>query len=189
MLQAGDVFESARGTRIVVREIHAERISIERTMPPGTGSSPKSQHRHTETHETFELLDGNAAVLIDGRDHGLQRGAALTIPLDTAHANPHTDGVGATILQSVTPCPRAVEVYFTSWLQWLQEGKTDNHDEPTTLQLAAIAKEAGLGGTYIARFPVLLQKLGLAILGLYAQLRGTRAVRVPERGDGVRAKA
>jgi len=63
--------------------------------------------------------------------------------------------------KSVTLRTRAVEVYFDSWLHWLGQGKTLDNGEPTTLQLAAITKEGGFGGTWLAGVPIFLQRLGL----------------------------
>jgi hypothetical protein len=164
----------------VIRESSPERISFERTMPADTGGNPRSSHRHTTTRESFELLDGDATATIDGRDHRLVRGEVLDIPMGSAHTNPRTnDDTTATIVHSVSPCPRAVEVYFVSWFRWHQEGKADGHDEPTTLQLAAITREGGFGGTWIAGVPIFLQRLGLPLLGFVAHVLGTRAVRVP----------
>jgi mannose-6-phosphate isomerase-like protein (cupin superfamily) len=185
MLQAGEIFESPGGTRIVVRENTPERISIERVMPPGTGAGKGARHRHTETQESFELLDGAASATIGGREHALERGAVLDIPLGAAHINPHTSADhGATIVQTVMPGTRAVEVYFDSWLHWLAQGKADDNGEPTTLQLAAITQEGGFGGTWLEGVPVLLQRIGLPVLGLVARLKGTRARRVPARAAG-----
>jgi mannose-6-phosphate isomerase-like protein (cupin superfamily) len=187
MLQAGQVFEDASGTRIVVRENSPERISIERVMPPGTGGGKGSKHRHTETHESFVLVEGAATATVGDHEHRLERSEVLDIPLGTAHVNPHTsEDETATIVQTVTPGTRAVEVYFESWLHWLAAGKTLPSGEPTTLQLAAITQEGGFGGTWLAGPPVFLQRLGLPVLGLIARLTGTRAVRVPVRPEAER---
>ncbi|MEA2194680.1 MAG: hypothetical protein QOG42_1114 [Solirubrobacteraceae bacterium] len=189
MLEAGQVFESPRGgTRVVVRENSPERISIERTLPPSSGGGPGSKHRHTQTNESFELLRGAASATVGKREHPLAPGEVLDIPLGVEHVNPHTGGdETATIVQTVTPGTRAVEVYFDSWLHWLHEGQTLDNGEPTTLQLAAITKEGGFGGTWLAGVPVFLQRLGLPLLGIVARLTGTRAIRVPERRDPERA--
>jgi quercetin dioxygenase-like cupin family protein len=187
-LQAGQVFESPSGaTRVVVRENSPERISIERTLPPSSGGGRGSKHRHTETQESFELLRGAATATLGDHEIKLVHGEVLVIPLGTEHVNPHTGAdETATIVQTVTPGTRAVEVYFDSWLHWLQAGKALGSGEPTTLQLAAITKEGGFGGTWLAGVPVLLQRIGLPVLGLVARLAGTRAVRVPKRHDGGR---
>ncbi len=163
MLRPGQVFESAAGeTRVVVRENSPDRISIERTMPQSSGGGKQSKHRHTETQESFELLAGAAAATVCDREHKLARGEVLEIPLGVAHVNPHTGGEEtATIVQSVMPRTRAVEVYFDSWLYWLGQGKTLDNGEPTTMQLVAITKEGGFGGTWLAGVPIVLQRLDL----------------------------
>jgi len=184
MLHPGQIFDSPRGTHVVIREKSPERISFERTMPPGTGGDKRSRHRHTESHESFELLDGEATTTIEKQDRKLERGEVVEIPLGSAHSNPRSaEHAAATIVHSVVPCTRAVEVYFASWLHWLQEGKTADNDEPTTLQLAAITKEGGFGGTFVAGVPIVLQRLGLPVLGLIASLLGTHAVKVPAAPD------
>ena len=179
MLKTGQIIKSPRGTCVEILENTPERISFERTLPPLTGGSKRKTHRHTETQETFELLTGEAYALLDGREHRLEPGEALEIPLGCSHANPYTtEGKHATIVQTVAPRSRGVEVYFTSWLNWLEQGETDANDEPTILQLAAIINEGGRAGTWPTRTPALLQRLGLPILGFIAKIRGVRAVRV-----------
>jgi mannose-6-phosphate isomerase-like protein (cupin superfamily) len=189
MLEAGQVIESPRGTRVEILENTPARISFKRTLPPLTGGTKAKEHRHTETQETFELLAGEATALIDGREHKLKRGVVLEIPMGSPHVNPYTTaGKEATLVHTVTPRSRGVEVYFTSWLNWLGQGKADANDEPTTLQIAAIIKEGGRAGTWPSGMPVILQKIGLPILGFIAGLTGTRAVRVPrERQATVRS--
>jgi mannose-6-phosphate isomerase-like protein (cupin superfamily) len=179
MLQAGDIVKSPRGTRVEILENSPERISFRRTFPPLTGGTKGKAHRHTSTLETFEMVAGDASALVDGRERPLEPGDALEIQLGSSHANPYTkEGNTATLVHSVTPRTRGVEVYFTSWLHWLEQGEADARDEPTFLQIAAIIREGGRAGTWTSRLPVFVQRIGLPILGLIAELRGIRAVRV-----------
>jgi hypothetical protein len=180
MLRAGDVIKSPRGTRVEILENTPERISFRRTFPPLTGGTKRKAHRHTSTCETFEMLAGDASALVDGREHRLQPGDVLEIPLGSSHVNPYTKEQNtATLVHTVTPRTRGVEVYFTSWLHWLEHGEADASDEPTFLQIAAIVKEGGRAGTWPASPPVFIQRIALPILGLIAELMGTRATRVP----------
>ncbi|HEX8157090.1 MAG TPA: cupin domain-containing protein [Solirubrobacteraceae bacterium] len=180
MLKAGQVIESPRGTRIEILENTPKRISFQRTLPPLTGGTKSKEHRHTETSETYELLAGEATAWIAGKEHKLTAGTVLEIPLGSPHVNPYTGaGQDATLVQTVAPRSRGVEVYFTSWMNWLGEGKADAHDEPTILQLAAIIKEGGRAGTWPTKPPVIVQQIGLPILGIIAGLKGIRAERVP----------
>jgi mannose-6-phosphate isomerase-like protein (cupin superfamily) len=182
MLKTGQVIESPRGTRVEILENTPERISFQRTLPPLTGGTRRKAHRHTATEETFELLAGEATVLLDGYEHHLTPGDVLEIPLGCAHVNAYTTaGNTATVVQTVTPRTMGVEVYFTSWLNWLAQGKADANDEPTVLQLAAIIKEGGRAGTWSSKTPVVLQRIGLPIAGLVAELVGIRAVRVARK--------
>lgn len=179
MLQTGDVIKSPRGTRVEILENTPERISFKRSFPPLTGGTKRKAHRHTATHETFEVLAGEASALVDGREVRLEPGDVLEIPLGSAHVNPYTtEGHTATLVHTVTPRTRGVEVYFTSWLHWLEQGEADATDEPTPLQIAAIIKEGGRAGTWSSGTPVFLQRIALPILGLIAELKGIRAVRV-----------
>jgi mannose-6-phosphate isomerase-like protein (cupin superfamily) len=187
MLHSGDVIQSPRGTRVQILENTPERISFQRTFPPLTGGTKAKAHRHTATFETFAMLAGDARALVDGREQQLEPDDVLEIKLGSSHANPYTTaGSTATLVHSVTPRTRGVEVYFTSWLHWLEQGEADARDEPTTLQIAAIIKEGGRAGTWTSRLPVFVQRIGLPILGLIAELRGIRAVRVsPEHRAAV----
>jgi mannose-6-phosphate isomerase-like protein (cupin superfamily) len=187
MLQTGDIIESPRGTRVEILENSPERISFQRTFPPLTGGTKGKAHRHTATFETFEMVAGDASALVDGRERHLKPGDVLEIQLGSSHANPYTkDGDTATLVHSVAPRTRGVEVYFTSWLHWLEQGEADANDEPTTLQIAAIIREGGRAGTWTSRLPVFVQRIGLPILGLIAELRGIRAIRVaPEHRAAV----
>jgi mannose-6-phosphate isomerase-like protein (cupin superfamily) len=179
-MNIGQIFVSPRGTRVTILENSPERISFERTFPPLTGGTKSKAHRHTVGQESFTLLEGDASGSIDGRERALAVGAELQIPLGSTHVNPHTTAdQTATIVQTVSPRSRAVEVYFTSWCAWLADGKADDHDEPTMMQIGAIIKEGGRGGTWASGLPESLQRVLLPALGVVAGLVGTRAVRVP----------
>jgi mannose-6-phosphate isomerase-like protein (cupin superfamily) len=182
MLKTGQVIKSPRGTRVEILENTPERISFQRTLPPLTGGTENKAHRHTATEETFELLAGEATALLEGQEHSLTPGDVLEIPLGRTHVNPYTTaGKTATLVHTVAPRTRGVEVYFTSWLNWLAQGKADANDEPTFLQIAAIIKEGGRAGTWLSGTPVVLQRIGLPIVGLIAELIGIRAVRVAQK--------
>ena len=177
MLKPGTVLESPRGTRIEIIENAPERFSLRREMPPLTGKG--RDHRHVSVDESFEILAGEVSGSGGGRELALVAGDVMEVPLGSSHIHPHTAaGQTATIVHTIVPRPRFVEVYSQSWLGWLAEGKTDDQDEPTVLQLMAVLKEAG-GGTWASGPPVALQKLVTPVLGLVANLLGVRAVKVP----------
>ena len=129
--------------------------------------------------ERFEVVEGEATGSVDGSERQLVAGDVLEVPAGSAHVHPHTAAnATATIVHSVEPRSRFVEVYFASWLRWLEQGVTDAQDEPTLLQIMSVLRNGG-GGTWVAGPPVAVQK-GLAqVLGRVAEWRGFRAADVP----------
>ncbi len=190
MLQRGQVIVSPRGTRIEILDNTPERISIRREHVPLSGGTQAKSHRHTAGYETFELITGEATAWLDGRERRLGPGDVLEVPLGTVHVNPYTTaGKTATLVHTVTPRPRAVEVYFTSWLDWLAQGKADINEEPTLWQLGVIVNEAGFAGTWASGLPVILQRVVLPLVGLIAWVRGTRAAKLPREPGAKRRGA
>jgi quercetin dioxygenase-like cupin family protein len=172
VLEPGTVVTSPRGTRVEVLENTSDRFTVGRTLPPRTGKT--AAHRHMNAVERFELLEGEATAAVEGKARALAPGDVLEVPVGSSHVHPHAVGATATILHTVEPRTKFVEVYFASWLGWLEQGATDAQDEPTLLQIMAVIKEGG-GGSWVSGPPVFLQK-GLAqVLGRVAALRGFRA--------------
>jgi mannose-6-phosphate isomerase-like protein (cupin superfamily) len=168
----GTVVSSPRGTRIEVKESSPERLVLERQLPPGTGKTP--EHVHQDGIERFELLGGEATGSVDGRSRLLSAGDVLEVPVGAKHVHPHTsESQTATVIHTIEPRVRFVDVFFASYFEWLREGKTDRQDEPHLLGVMAVMRVGG-GGTWVAGPPVPLQK-GLAqVLGLVAAMRGYR---------------
>lgn len=130
---------SRRGTRVEILENTADRFAVRRTLPPGTGKV--AAHRHTNVIEPFEVIEGGATGSVDGKARVLEPGDVLEVPVGLAHVNPHPGAAApATIVHSVEPRPSFVEMYFASWLGWLEQGVTDAQDEPTLLQIMAVIK-------------------------------------------------
>lgn len=177
LLEAGTTLKSPRGTQIEILENTPERFSIRRGLPPGTGEG--KAHRHVTVDENFEILEGEASGSVDDKPRALRAGDVLDVPLGSTHVHPHTAaGQTAVLIHTIVPRPRFVEVYSQSWLTWMAEGKTNEQDEPTLLQLMAILKEGG-GGTWASGPPIALQKVLTPLLGQIAALCGIRAVHVP----------
>jgi quercetin dioxygenase-like cupin family protein len=173
VLAPGDTFTSPRGTVVEILENGPERFRLRRTLAPSTGRTPP--HRHLNGVERFEIAEGAAVAALDGRRHLLRAGEHIVVPIGVSHVHPHTAAGGtATVIHTIEPRPRFVEVFFASWLGWLQEGNVDRQDEPKLLGVMAVIREGG-GGTWVTGPPIALQK-GLAeVLGRVAALRGLKA--------------
>jgi quercetin dioxygenase-like cupin family protein len=177
VLEPGTEVTSPRGTRVEILENSPQRFVIRRFLAPGTGKT--APHRHMDGIERFELVEGEATGSVEGSARRLAAGDVLEVPVGSRHVHPHTaPSASATIIHTIEPRRRFVQVYFASWLGWLERGQTDAQDEPTLLQIMAVIKDGG-GGTWVAGPPVALQK-GLArVLGRVAERRGFRAAGVP----------
>ena len=175
-LDPGRVVTSPRGTRVEILESAPERFVVRRRLPPGTGKT--AAHRHMDGSERFEVIEGEATGSVDRRERHLVAGDVLEVPAGSAHVHPHTAATAtATIVHAIEPHSRFVEVYFASWLRWLEQGATDAQDEPTLLQIMSVIRSGG-GGTWVTGPPIAVQK-GLArVLGRVAELRGFRAADV-----------
>jgi mannose-6-phosphate isomerase-like protein (cupin superfamily) len=171
-MRPGTVVTSPRGTRVEVLENSPARFEIRRTMPPGTGKGPS--HRHLDGAERFAVIEGEAIGSV-GRDRRLLTpGAVLDVPIGVSHVHPHTAAdATATILHTIEPRPRFAELFFASWLHWLEAGVTNDQDEPTLLQIMAIIKDGG-GGTWVDGPPVVIQQALARVLGRAAGMRGFR---------------
>ena len=55
---------------------------IEERMPPGTA---EQRHRHAPARQFFYVLEGGAALELEGVTHSLQRGEGLHVPPGAAH--------------------------------------------------------------------------------------------------------
>jgi len=173
VLLPGTTVTSPRGTRVEVLQNTLERFQIKRTLPPRTGKTPA--HRHLDGIEKFEVLEGEARGSVHGISRRMRPEDVLYVPEGAAHIHPFTTAEQtATILHTIEPRPRFVEVFFASWLGWLEQGKTDRQDEPTLLQIMAVMKDGG-GGTWVAGPPIAVQKALANVLGRVAERRGQGA--------------
>jgi mannose-6-phosphate isomerase-like protein (cupin superfamily) len=177
MLEPGFTVTSPRGTVIEVLENTPGRLVLRRTLPARTGRTPS--HRHDNGIERFRLLEGAATGMVGGEERVLGPGDVMEVPVSTAHVHPHTHaGQTAVVEHVIEPRPRFVSVFFASYLTWLGEGRVDDQDEPTLLQVMAVIREGG-GGTWVSGPPVAAQRVMAAVLGRAANARGIRPVVPP----------
>jgi gentisate 1,2-dioxygenase len=147
---------------------------MRRTLAPGTGRT--LPHRHLDGNERFEMLDGVAKGTVDGQSRILRAGDVLEVPAGSSHVHPHTDtSATATIEHTIEPRAGFAEVYFTTWLTRLPEGRVDRQEEPTMMQIMGMIKVSD-GETWVAGPPVWLQKAMAAVLGSIAERTGRGAI-------------
>lgn len=83
------------------RDLHLSEM----TVPQGTGAPP---HRHP-WDETFYVVSGCVALLVESESHELTPGAFIRIPGGTLHAFTGMSEEPAVLLETA---PRAAEIFF-----------------------------------------------------------------------------
>jgi len=62
-------------------------LVIERVMKPHTGKA--DPHRHLDYVESFEIVEGTATIVLDGRTISAGPGERVEIPVGVPHRNPY----------------------------------------------------------------------------------------------------
>ncbi|MER7608746.1 cupin domain-containing protein [Nocardioides sp. NPDC127503] len=86
-------------------------LALESTWTPG-GDPPRA-HFHPSQDETFEVLDGELTVDLDGVRRVLGAGDRIEVPRRTVHRMWNAGEVPARATWQVTPALRTVEMFRT----------------------------------------------------------------------------
>lgn len=86
-------------TLLSTRRLHV----VEEQMPPGAA---EKRHRHTSTDQLYYVLDGRAAVEIDGAEVSLEPRRAIRIPAGAGHRIRNGDDVNLRLLVASSGPPR-----------------------------------------------------------------------------------
>jgi uncharacterized protein YndB with AHSA1/START domain/quercetin dioxygenase-like cupin family protein len=120
-------------------------------------------HVHTRQTERHEVIEGTMRLVIDGRDHILRQGEALTVPAGASHrqlAGPGHDGPGRVRVQ-LRPAADG-----EAFLRRLVDLDVNRWGFPRPLAAAALVRDFGDTG-HAARPPMRVQRaLSRAILKL-----------------------
>ncbi|HWM10635.1 MAG TPA: cupin domain-containing protein [Solirubrobacteraceae bacterium] len=174
MLEPGTLVRSPRGTVVEVLESSPDRLRIRRELPPATGRTPL--HFHENGVERFKVLAGEASGRSGADMQRLREGDVLEVPVGAPHVHPHTATDKTAVIEHwIEPQPRFVQVYFPSWMAWLEDGRVNGQDEPTFLSVMSLMREGG-GGTWLTGPPVAAQQALARALAPVAAARGYRAI-------------
>jgi mannose-6-phosphate isomerase-like protein (cupin superfamily) len=178
-IETGQTYENPNsgGTITVLeswRDNAGARVRIERVLPPNTGKG--AAHYHLDFMQTFEIVDGDAMIEVDGERLNLDSGESVEIPRGTAHQDVWNEGLDeATARLTIEPVPRFVEMYAETWLDSYARGETNDQDEMPLLQILVIAR-ASDGQSFAAGPPRWLQNATLPLVAAIGRLRGYRAL-------------
>ena len=142
---------------------------LERTLPAGTGRG--QAHVHTDFAQTFEILEGDGMVSVDGEERPVAAGDRVEVARGVAHVDAWNERGGPmSFRMTIAPRPYFVEVYAANWARWLEEGRLNDQDELKPLQLFAIL-HATRAESYAAGPPIWVQRPFLAVAGRLGRLR------------------
>ena len=174
MLPVGTRYESARtGSSIEIVDRSEGRMIFERLYKPGTGRA--DPHLHLDFVQTWEGVEGEGMIEVEGEEREFRAGDRVELPLDTPHRDPYNPGGGDLRARGVfEPGTEFVERYAKAWAHHFREGTANSQDEMPLMQILLIAKETD-GRSYRAGVPVGLQRATLPLVAALGRLRGYRA--------------
>jgi mannose-6-phosphate isomerase-like protein (cupin superfamily) len=173
VLPVGSRHESERGTSIEIVSRDAERMSFDRVYAPRSGHD--DPHYHLDFTQTWEALEGEGMVEVDGTERPLAAGEKVVIAPDTPHRDPWLPGEGPfKVRGTFEPCNAFIEGYAETWAHHLRQGSVDDQDQIPLLQIFVLVKATD-GQSFRAGVPRGIQKAALPLIALVARLRGYRA--------------
>ena len=174
MLEVGKTYENpATGTSIEIVERTPGSMTFERTYAPNTGRA--DPHYHLDFTQTWEAVQGEGEIEVDGETRPLKASDRLDIEPGTPHRDPFLSGEGKFVVRGTfTPCNDFIEGYAEAWAHHLAEGTANGQDEIPLLQILAIARETD-GQSYRAGIPRAIQRASLPLVAAIARLRGYRS--------------
>ena len=149
-------------------ETNGELFSFEVWVPADMISPPP--HLHVEEEERLEVLEGEMTVQTDGRRHVLRPGESHAVKPGIAHTWQNSGAGPLRFRGEFRPAGNAQSL-FETYCGLATEGRSDEKGQPPLLQVAA---SLPLWGMYLARPPILAQRLLMAVLRSVARLRGYR---------------
>jgi mannose-6-phosphate isomerase-like protein (cupin superfamily) len=174
VIQAGETFENPRsGTRLEVRESTPDRVVFDRRYPPDTGHA--DAHVHFDLTQGWEVLSGQARVVVDGETRELKTGDVVEIASGIPHQdihNPHESDL--TVRWTVAPVNEFVEAFADCYTHYLTRDELNKQDEFKPLQLFPILRGTR-AQSWITSIPIWVQKLLIPVGALSGRLRGYRA--------------
>lgn len=141
-------------------------------------------HVHLTWQETFEIVQGSAKYMLDGKEHTAEAGDVIEMPAGLKHVHPWNNGSGTMIYRQKNNFgsvnPEAVEDVigvFATINGLAEEGKIGAKGLPKNpLQFAATLRTLVKHQGYDAAVPIPVQRAVSATLGRLAESLGYSGV-------------
>jgi mannose-6-phosphate isomerase-like protein (cupin superfamily) len=143
---------------------------LERVMKPHTGKA--DPHRHLDYVESFEVVEGTATVVVDGRTIEAGPGERVEIPVGVPHRNAYNaTGADLHLRHRAAPGSPFVEAFVSALGHHMEAGTVNGQGEFPQLQLF-VTLHGTRGQSFLPTLPIVLQKPVIALVALIGRLRG-----------------
>jgi mannose-6-phosphate isomerase-like protein (cupin superfamily) len=149
-----------------------EDAAMERLMKPGTGKA--DAHVHLDFHERYEILEGTATIVLDGREVKAGPGETVEVPRGTKHRNPYNETEQDLRLRhTVSPRSEFTDCFISALGYHMENDTVNDQGEFPDLQLFVIL-DATRAQSYLAGPPIFVQKPVIAAMASIGRRRGYR---------------
>jgi quercetin dioxygenase-like cupin family protein len=143
-------------------------LQIESVNPPTGVAEP--EHVHPNQESRAEVIAGTLRFVVEGQEHRLGPGEAITIPAGTPHYFVNDGEDEAVSLQEFRPALRTADLFRTLF-GLAEQGKLDERGMPSLLTLALLGPKFA-DEIRAASPPWPVQRVAFAVLAPIARLRG-----------------
>lgn len=167
-----DLFNPRTGQRMRLlltgADTGGELLRIETTNPPTDVGEPMHLHPRQET--SAEVRAGTLRFVVDGQEHRLGPGDAITIPAGVPHRFVNDGDEDAVAVQEARPALRLAE-FFEMYFGLAERGLLDEKGMPSLLRVAVFAPTFADEIRMVSP-PWPVQRVAFALLGPIARMRG-----------------
>jgi mannose-6-phosphate isomerase-like protein (cupin superfamily) len=143
---------------------------LERVMTPHTGKA--DPHRHLDYVESFEVLEGTATLVVDGRTISAGPGERVEIPVGVSHRNPYNEtDADLHLRHRAAPGSPFVDAFVSALGHHMEQGTVNKQGEFPQLQLF-VTLHGTRGQSFFPGIPIAVQKPVLALAAALGRLRG-----------------
>lgn len=150
-------------------ETQGTLFAFEQAAPTDMIAPP--EHLHLREEERFAVLEGEMTVQANGQETVVPVGGVYVVEPGVAHTW-WNSGTGPLRVHTEFRPAGNMQSFFETFCGLAQEGRADANGQPPLLQIAA---SEPLWGMYLAKPPIVVQRLVMALLRPLAWLRGYRA--------------
>jgi mannose-6-phosphate isomerase-like protein (cupin superfamily) len=146
--------------------------AMERLMKPHTGKA--NAHVHLDFDERYEILEGTATIVVDGRTRTAGPGETVEVARGTKHRNPFNDtGQDVRLRHTVSPRSEFTDCFISALGHHTERDTVNAQGEFPDLQLFVIL-DATQAKSYLAGPPIFVQKPVIAAMASIGRRRGYR---------------